>query len=96
MKFMAATHGVFYPPSAMIEGLWVAVQEEIRSRAHGEVDAEGLALIDKLKSLTFPQEVALLESLEQRRRAIGPHLKVTRSPRGSLERARHHHRAQRA
>ncbi len=63
-----ATSGVIYQPAEMIAGLWQGIQDDLVDDLTGEVAAEDVALIEKLKTLTYPQEVALLERLEQRRR----------------------------
>jgi hypothetical protein len=52
----------------MIAGLWQGIQDDLIDDLTGEIDAADMALIEKLKTLTYPQEVALLEKLEQRRK----------------------------
>lgn len=63
-----ATSGVLYQPAEMIAGLWQGIQDDLIDDLTGEVDVADKVLIEKLKSLTYPQEVALLEKLEQRRK----------------------------
>ncbi len=62
-----ATQGVLYQPAEMIAGLWQGIQDDLIDDLSGEIDAADRKLIAKLKTLTYPQEVALLERLEQRR-----------------------------
>lgn len=64
---LSAIQGVLYQPAEMIAGLWQGIQDDLVDDLTGEVDATDLLLIEKLKTLTYPQEVALLERLEQRR-----------------------------
>lgn len=63
-----ATSGVLYQPAEMIAGLWQGIQDDLVDDLTGEVDAADMALVEKLKTLSYPQEVALLERLEQRRK----------------------------
>ena len=63
-----ATSGVLYQPAEMIAGLWQGIEDDLIDDLTGSIDAADMALIEKLKKLTYPQEVALLERLEQRRK----------------------------
>jgi hypothetical protein len=65
---LSATQGVLYQPAEMIAGLWQGIEDDLVDDLTNEVDQLGAALIQKLKALTYPQEVALLERLEQRRK----------------------------
>jgi hypothetical protein len=66
-SLLSAIQGVLYQPAEMIAGFWQGIQDDLVDDLTGEVDAADMALIEKLKTLTYPQEVALLERLEQRR-----------------------------
>lgn len=61
-----AISGTLYEPAEMIAGFWQGIQDDLVDDLTGEIDAADVALIEKLKLLTYPQEVALLERLEQR------------------------------
>jgi hypothetical protein len=63
-----AISGVLYQPAEMIAGLWEGIQDDLVDDLTGEIDEADRTLIEKLKELTYPQEVALLERLEQRRK----------------------------
>lgn len=63
-----ATSGVLYQPAEMIAGLWQGIQDDLIDDLTGEIDEADMSLVEKLKTLTYPQEVALLERLEQRRK----------------------------
>jgi hypothetical protein len=65
---LSATQGVLYQPAEMIAGLWQGVQDDLADDLTRKLDAADMALIEKLKTLTYPQEVALLERLGQRRK----------------------------
>jgi hypothetical protein len=65
---LSATQGVLYQPAEMIAGLWQGIADGLIDDLTEKIDADDKKLIEKLKKLTFPQEVALLERLEQRRR----------------------------
>lgn len=65
---LSATQGVLYEPAEMIAGLW-DLENELVDDLTGKIDPTDAALVEKLKALSFPQEVALLEHLEQRRKA---------------------------
>lgn len=64
---LEANMGVIYQPAEMIAGLWQGIEDALVDDLTGEVDAADRALVDKLKGLTYPQEVALLERLAKRR-----------------------------
>lgn len=61
-------HGTIYQPAEMIAGLWQGIRDDLIDDLTGEIDAADKTLVEKLKQLTYPQEVALLEKLEQRRK----------------------------
>lgn len=63
-----AISGTLYEPAEMIAGFWQGIQDDLVDDLTGEIDAADMALIKKLKTLTYPQEVALLERLEQRKK----------------------------
>lgn len=65
---LQAISGTLYEPAEMIAGFWQGIQDDLVDDLTGEVDAADMALIEKLKTLTYPQEVALLERLEQRKK----------------------------
>lgn len=62
-----AISGTLYEPAEMIAGFWQGIQDDLADDLTGEIDAADMTLIEKLKTLTYPQEVALLERLEQRK-----------------------------
>lgn len=64
---MNATMGVVYQPAAMIGNLWQDVADDLVDDLTGTIDPADQALIEKLKGLSFAQQVALLERLELRR-----------------------------
>lgn len=64
---LEATMGVLYQPAEMIAHLWHGIEDQLADDLTGEISEPHRALIEKLKKLTYPQEVALLEKLEQRR-----------------------------
>lgn len=61
-----AISGTLYEPAEMIAGFWQGIQDDLVDDLTGEVDPADMALVEKLKTLTYLQEVALLERLEQR------------------------------
>jgi hypothetical protein len=65
-----ATMGVFYQPASMIACLWNGIEDDLVDDLTGKVSTGVKTLIDKLKDLTYPQEVVLLEKLEQHRYEI--------------------------
>ena len=63
-----AIHGTIYQPAEMIAGLWHGIQDDMIDGLTGEIDEIDKALVEKLKKLSYAQEVALLEKLEQRKK----------------------------
>lgn len=64
-----ATMSVLYEPAEMIAHLWDGMEYHLIDDLTGEIAEPGRELIEKLKTLSFPQEVALLEKLDQLRHA---------------------------
>lgn len=65
-----AIHGIIYQPAEMISGFWQGIRDDCVDDLTGEIDDSCRALVEKLKQLSYPQEVALLEKLEQRIKKI--------------------------
>lgn len=63
---LRAISGTLYEPAEIIAGFWQGIQDDLVDDLTGEIDAADMTLIEKLKLLTYPQEVALFERLEQR------------------------------
>lgn len=56
--------GVIHQPAELIAGFWQGIEDHLVDDLTGEVSDLDRELIEKLKNLSFPQELALLEKLE--------------------------------
>ncbi|KZE35113.1 hypothetical protein [Crenobacter luteus] len=60
----AALHGVGFESAASCRGLWLVVEAQlIDAEPDREFGVDALALLDKMKGLSYAQEIALIEGL---------------------------------
>ena len=59
-------NGTWHEPAAMIRGaLWLGIEDSLPDGIAEKWDIDGGALVEKLRVLTFAQEVKLLEMIER-------------------------------
>lgn len=58
-------NGTWHEPASMIRGaLWLSIEDSLPDGLADKWQIDAAALIDKLKSITFAQEVKLIEAIE--------------------------------
>lgn len=60
-----ACNGTLHEPAALIRGsLWIGIEDSLPDGLAEKWQIDGAALVEKLRGLTYPQEVALVEQIE--------------------------------
>lgn len=60
-----ALNGTLHEPAAMIRGLWQGIEDAIQLDGLAEKwKVDGAALIERLRGLSYAQEVAMVEAVE--------------------------------
>lgn len=61
-----SNNGTWHEPAAMIRGaLWIGVEDSLPDGLADKWGIDGEALVEKLRALTFAQEVRLVEQIER-------------------------------
>lgn len=60
-----AMNGTLAEPAALIRGMpWISIEDSLPDGLAEKWQINGAALVDKLRALTFVQEIALIEAVE--------------------------------